>query len=127
MRYQSILPILLGDLLVAILITFAGFASHHTLSTAGSRFFSTLIPLWVSWVLIAFVFGLYTPAFVSTPSQLWRVALAAIVAAPMMGWLRGFWLNQPIQPIFILVMAGVSVLAFTLWRGILSLWMRRKK
>jgi len=108
----------MGDLLVLALVTLLGFATHGELSTAGPRMLSTFIPLCVAWGLVAPWLGLFTPAIAQDARQLWRPALAAVLAAPLAGWLRGFWLNAPILPVFILVIAAIMALSLVLWRGI---------
>ena len=110
--------LLLGDLLVLALVTLLGFATHGELATAGLRLLSTFIPLCAAWGLVAPWLGLFSPSITQDARQLWRPVLAAILAAPLAGWLRGFWLNAPILPVFVLVMAGTMALSLAAWRGI---------
>jgi hypothetical protein len=116
--HQSVLWLLLGDLLTLAAVTLAGFASHHTLGTMGFRFFSTWLPLAVGWILIAPHLGMYDLAQVKQPGHLWRPVWAMLLAAPMAAWLRGVWLQQPILPVFVAVIGCISALSLLTWRGL---------
>jgi hypothetical protein len=48
------------------------------------------------------------------------------LAAPLGSWLRGLWLNSPVQPVFVAVMLAVGGSAFLLWRLLYALVMRQK-
>jgi len=105
-----------GDILVFGLVTLFGFSSHQTVGTAGTRMLTTFIPLLVGWGLIAPFLGVYDPANAADWRQLWRPFWAMVLAGPMVGWLRGVWLDQVILPIFVVVLGGVSALAILAWR-----------
>jgi Protein of unknown function (DUF3054) len=107
---------LIGDLICIVLITIVGFASHRTLETAGSRMWSTFLPLLVSWLLISPFLKLYDIPSLEDPKNFWRPILAMIFVAPTAAWMRGLWLQAPIQPVFILVLFGFSSLIILLWR-----------
>ena len=105
-----------GDVLVFGLVTLFGFSSHQTVGTAGSRMLTTFIPLLLGWGLIAPFLGVYDPAKAADWRQLWRPFWAMVLAGPMVGWLRGVWLDQVILPVFVIVLGGVSALAIFAWR-----------
>lgn len=105
-----------GDILVFGLVTLFGFSSHQTVGTVGARMLTTFIPLLVGWGLIAPFLGVYDPAKAEDWRQLWRPFWAMVLAGPMVGWLRGVWLDQVILPIFVVVLGGVSALAILAWR-----------
>jgi hypothetical protein len=119
-------PVLLavGDLAVMALITVAGFARHGELSGAGLRLFSTFIPLCAAWVLVAPWLGVYEAARAADWRQVWRPLLAAFLAAPMAGLLRGLWLGEAVMPIFVLVIAAFSGLGILAWRMVWALLVR---
>ncbi|HEY2980116.1 MAG TPA: DUF3054 domain-containing protein [Anaerolineales bacterium] len=113
----------LGDLLALAIITLIGFASHGEL--AGSflmRAAALYVPLCISWFLLARWFGLLDPSVCSQPRQLWRVAYSMLWVAPLSGILRGLVLNEPIPPIFVVVLIATSSLALLLWRGLYALF-----
>jgi hypothetical protein len=112
----SILILLAGDGFGFALITLVGFASHDSLSLQSiGRMLTTFLTFFAAWLLILPWFGLQ---HVHPPARtvLWRVPLAALFSAPMGGWLRGLVLNAPIQPVFILVMAGMIASGMCVWR-----------
>jgi len=118
-RQTSPLTLLIGgDLIALTLFTLLGFASHNTLGSAGLRMLTTLVPLAAGWALAAPWLGLYHPEITQQPRQLWRPALACLLAAPLAAWLRGLWLDAPILPIFIAVLTATSALTMTLWRAL---------
>lgn len=108
--------LILGDIITLGLVTVYGFASHNELGTAGWRILTTFVPLLVAWILISPHLGVFEVARVSDPRQLWRPFWAMVMAGPMAAWIRGAWLNTPIQPVFVLIIGGVSALAILAWR-----------
>jgi hypothetical protein len=116
MKMSPVRWMLLGDILVLALVTFFGFASHNELGTAGLRMLSTFIPLVIGWLIIAPYLGVYKPAIIRDPRQLWRPFWAMILSAPMVAWIRGVWLQTPILPIFVVILGGISALALLVWR-----------
>ena len=79
----------LGDILVIAMVTLLGFARHGNLFTSGLRPLTTFVPYCLVWLLIAPFIGAYQPAKATDVRQLWRPALAALVAAPFAAMLRG--------------------------------------
>ncbi len=113
----GIAGLLAGDIVIFALVTIGGFAEHNELGSAGLRLLTTFLPLVAAWLLLAPFSGVYTAERVADPRQLWRPFYAMLLAAPMVGWLRGMWLNQPIVPIFVIVLGGISAGALLAWRG----------
>lgn len=109
--------LVLGDGLSFLLITLVGFASHESLSAALlGRMLATFLPFYAAWLMVIPWLGLLSVAGKPGVDILWRVLLGVLFAAPLGGFLRGLWLNAPIMPVFILVMAGVTTLTMVIWR-----------
>lgn len=108
--------LLIGDTIMLVLVTIAGFATHGEIDRF-TRMLSTFIPLFFAWFLITPFFGLFNDECIRRPGQLWRVLWAMIAVVPLATWLRGFWLNTPVIPIFVLVLVSISALAMLIWRG----------
>lgn len=110
-----------GDVVIYLIVTLIGFGSHAALGwEALSRMLATFLPFTASWFLIAPWLGVFQEQAIRSRTHLLRVLLAAIFAAPAGATLRGLWLNAPILPVFVLVMAAVSALAMLLWRAVLQ-------
>ncbi len=124
-RPPSPLFLILGDLMVILLVTLTGFASHGEIS-AVPRMLTTFLPLCLGWGLAADLIGLYRSEAVAEVRQIWRPAAAAVLGAPLATWLRGAWLNEPIPPTFVLVMVSVTAVLMTVWRGGWMLLHRRR-
>jgi hypothetical protein len=106
-----------GDILALAIITLAGFATHSELGDAGLRMLTTFIPLLVGWALLAPALGLFDPGVFGRSTQLYRPLLAGAFVGPMAAGLRGLWLNQPIIPIFAVVLAVTAAVGITAWRA----------
>lgn len=114
-----------GDIFAIAILTLIGFATHREtdpsfLPRIGAVFF----PLVVAWFLLAPWFGLFQQNTISNPRQLWRPALAILFAAPLAAVLRGFILNVPIIPIFVVVLGATTALGMVVWRGLYYLLKR---
>ncbi len=118
MKSARIVGVMAGDVITLALVTLAGFATHNELGTAGFRLLTTFIPLSAAWFLLAPHLMVYDPRCFNHPAQLWRPFWAMVLAAPLAGWMRGVWLNMPIQPVFVLVLSGISSLALLAWRSV---------
>lgn len=116
-----------GDMVMLALVTVAGFARHGELATGGVRLLTTFIPLVVAWLLSAPFLGAFSLQRAADLRQLWRPFWAMLLAGPMAAWLRGVWLSEPIEPIFVAVLSGVSILALLAWRGLFWVAISRKK
>ncbi|HUF38269.1 MAG TPA: DUF3054 domain-containing protein [Anaerolineales bacterium] len=116
-----------GDVLAIAALTLAGFNTHGTLTTAGSRIWATFLPLVAAWILAGIFTGVYDPANFRTPAQLWRPVMAMVMAAPMFGLLRAWVLgNQTISVIFVIVIGSLGAVVMFAWRGIYALWILRR-
>lgn len=124
---SSQLLLLIGDLIILLLVTLFGFASHGTLGSAGTRMLTTFVPLVIGWLLIAPHLGVFDPVKAVRWQDLWRPFWAAVLAAPFSAWLRGAMLGAPILPIFVVVMGGVTALSLLAWRAIYVLARSRVK
>ena len=126
-RTQSIW--LIGDLLVLLVVTLFGFDSHSAdTEITISRMWSTWVPWSVAWLLLAPHLGVFDEQRMQDGKQLWRPFWAMILASPMGGMLRGFWLGASVLPLFIVIFGGVATLAVTGWRAIYwALFVRQKR
>jgi hypothetical protein len=123
---SSLLLLAAGDLVVMALITVIGFARHGELSGSGLLLFSSFIPLCAGWALVAPWLGAFETARTADLRQLWRPLLAAFLAAPLAGLLRGLWLGEDIPTAFVLVIAAFSGLGVLIWRSIWTLLVHRQ-
>lgn len=117
--------LILGDVLMLGLVTIFGFASHGTLWTASWRMVTTFLPLMISWICLASPARLFNLESAQHGGNLWKPLWGMLFASTMAAVLRGLWLQMPIQPIFVLVLGGVSALAIFLWRSLFWLIMSR--
>lgn len=110
--------LVLGDAGMYLIVTVVGFGTHDSLAWDSLlRMLTTFIPFSFGWFLVAPWMGIFQPETVQKSTHLPRVLLAAFLAAPIGAFLRGLWLNAPILPVFVLVMAAVSMLGMVLWRA----------
>lgn len=116
-----------GDIITLGLVTLIGFASHGTAGTAGSRMFTTFIPLVAAWFLLAPFLRVYEPQVAIDWRQVWRPFWGMVLAAPMAAWMRGVILSAPILPLFVIILGGVSALGILLWRVLFIAIMGRVK
>lgn len=113
---KQLVVIVIGDIISLVIITLIGFGSHGALKSAGLRMMSTFIPLAAAWVIASIGVGTYKPESINNLNQLWRPFLGMVLAGPLAAVFRGFWLNQPILPIFAVVLGGFSSIAIVIWR-----------
>lgn len=107
-----------GDALTIAIVTAAGFATHGLLETASNeRLLATFLPFLFAWCVAAAAVGGFDPTRAEAPRQLWRPAIAALLAAPLGAVLRGAWLGAPVLPLFAGIMAATMTVAMLLWRG----------
>jgi hypothetical protein len=127
MRQPLPWAIVIGDGVMHLLVTLLGFASHDTLQGESlTRILATFVPFFIAWLVVALWLGLFSRSRLMDPHQLWRPPLAAVLAAPFGGFVRGLWLQSGVVPTFILVMAGVTAVGMFIWRGALLLHLRRR-
>jgi hypothetical protein len=113
--------------MVVIAVTLAGFATHNTLGTAGSRILTTFLPLLAAWGLLGFHGRVFDPDQAVSVSRVWRPFMTMILAAPVFGLLRAWMLGvDSISATFLVVMGGISALSMLVWRILFALAWRGK-
>jgi hypothetical protein len=123
MRQSPRTWLLLGDILAVMVVSLIGFLSHYG-ELPGWRFFTTALPALVGWFLIAPWLGVYRPEHSANWRSVWRVGLAALLSAPLAGWLRAVWLGTAVAPVFVLVLGLTNALGLIVWR-LLWPWITR--
>jgi len=119
--------LMLGDIFAMLAITLIGIATHGELKTSFiTRMSALFFPLIIAWFLLSPWLGLFQTEIISNPRQLWRPALAMLLAVPLAAVLRGLILNAPIIPIFVVVLITTSALGMLVWRGIYFLFNRNR-
>jgi hypothetical protein len=118
MKTSSLPALVIGDVLTLALVTVFGFASHNELGAPWARMLATFLPLLAAWLLVAPHLGVFDSDRTVDPRQLWRPFWAMVLAGPMAAWLRGVLLGQPILPVFVIVIGGVSAIALLAWRSL---------
>jgi hypothetical protein len=110
-----------GDLVVYLVATALGFATHRELSLdAAGRMLATWIPFAAGWFVVAPWLGLFRREKIAGLRHLGRVLAAALIAAPIGAWLRSLWLGGGVVGIFVLVMAAVTGGLMLIWRAVLG-------
>lgn len=117
--------LIIGDALLLLAVTWLGFATHSR-SLADGRWLVTYLPLLFSWLLAAFVLGLYRSGTADRYQVIWLILVAAIFAAPLAVMLRALWLQQTVIPVFGLVMMGMTAAGIGIWRLAWAAWTTRK-
>ena len=113
--------LVLGDGLGFLLITLVGFSNHDSLSGAMlGRMLATFLPFFAAWLMVIPWLDLLSVAGMPWTDTLRRVLVGVLFAAPLGGFLRGFVLNTPILPVFVLVMGGVTAVTMLAWRLLAS-------
>ena len=117
-----------GDAVIYALLTVFGFAFHQEIEAAASgRFLATYLPFLGAWFAAAGALGALDPERAVDPRQLWRPVVAVLVATPIAAVLRSAWLGTPPVTVFIVVMAGVSLVGLGVWRTAYLLVRRRRE
>lgn len=106
---------LIGDVVVLVVLTVAGFATHLTLGDLG-RMVVTGVAALVAWAAVAGPIGVYRLDLIDDPRVVWRVAWAWLIAAPLATFLRGAALARDIPPTFVVVMILTNGFALVAWR-----------
>lgn len=130
---MALLPLfllLIDDALAIFLVTYVGLKFHTLDAILMERLPYTFIPFLLAWVSAAVALHLYRPAVAGQWKQLWRVPVAALLAAVPAAALRALWLDIPLVPLFALIMGAVLALALLLTRSLYiatfgRVWIRR--
>ncbi len=114
--------LIVGDVILLVILTLFGFAFHHEL-TNSAHILATFVPLLVAWLWLAPWFGLFNEATFRSPKRIWwRTAWAWTAVAPLGALLRAIWLSSVVLPIFALVVLGLHMAAYVLWRTAYAWW-----
>lgn len=120
------MTLIVGDVLVILILTVAGFASHGETDWAYlSRMAAVFFPMLFCWFWLASMLGLFDMELISMPRTLWRVIFAGVFATPLAAVIRAVLLNEAILPVFVLVLMTVHSLGLLIWRGIYLLRLKR--
>jgi len=118
--------LILGDLLALGIITLIGFTTHGEIGPSYlPRMAASFFPVCAAWFLLAPWFGLFQNDIVQNGRQLWRPVLVIFFAGPLAALLRGFILNSPVIPVFVVVLSITSALGLILWRAVYYLLNRQ--
>jgi len=118
--------IILGDGLFLLGVTLAGEVTHG-ISLLSPRWLTTFIPLLIGWALSAPPLGLYHTLYANRFGVSVRTLWAVLLAVPLAIWLRGFWLQTAVVPLFVLVLTATTGVALATWREIAALVLRSRK
>ncbi|MDT8897934.1 DUF3054 domain-containing protein [Thermanaerothrix sp. 4228-RoL] len=118
--------VILGDGLFLLGVTLVGEVTHG-ISLLSPRWLTTYIPLLIGWALSALPLGLYHTSYASRFGVSVRTLWAVLLAVPLAAWLRGFWLQTPVIPLFVLVLIATTGVTLAIWRAIAALLLRARK
>lgn len=104
-----------GDVVVLIVLTVLGFASHSTLDETW-RLLVTTVGVLAAWAIVGPWFGVFSTEVLTRWHAVWKVALAWAIAAPVAGFFRGLVLDLSVSATFILVTIAVNGAALVVWR-----------
>lgn len=106
-----------ADVTAYLLVSLYGFSAHGLIGRASvERFLATFLPFTAAYLLFAIGLGVWRIRPIGRWIDLWRPALATLLAAPLGALGRGAWLGAAPLPIFIGVMGGVSLVFVLAWR-----------
>ncbi len=106
-----------ADATALFLVSLVGFSSHGLIGRVSvERFLATFLPFTAAYSLFALGLGVWRARPIGRGVDLWRPALAALLAAPLGALGRGLWLGAAPVPIFIGVMGAVSLAFVLTWR-----------
>lgn len=118
--------LLIGDIIVLGLVTGLGIFQHASQSNFSERFGVTWLPWVLIWLVIGISFGLFKDY---NNNPLWvdfaRLSAAMAVTSIIAGYIRSFWLNTQLVPIFVLVFGSLSLISIFSWRWIYYLTKKR--
>lgn len=117
--------VIVGDVVVLVMLTVVGFATHLTLDAFG-RMIITAVAALLAWVAVAPFVGVYTEEVISDPRSVWRVGWAWLLAAPLATFLRGAALDRDIPWVFVLVTIVTNGFALVAWRIGYGWWAARR-
>lgn len=115
--------LLIDDAFSVFIVTFIGLQFHQMDALVMERIPFTFVPFYLAWLAFAAALQLYSPARAQSWPELWRVPLAAALAALPAAFVRSLWLGPPLVPVFVIVMALAITLGLLVSRSIFILAM----
>lgn len=109
--------LLIDDAVAILIVTMLGLRFHQIDAVMWERLPFTFFPFFLTWLLAAAALKLYQPQTAGQWAQLWRVPLAAGIAALPAAALRALWLGTPLVPGFVFVMGGAVALGLLISRS----------
>ena len=109
--------LLIDDAVAILIVTMLGLRFHQIDAVLWERLPFTFFPYFLTWLLAAAALKLYQPQTAGQWTQLWRVPLAAGIAALPAAALRALWLGTPLVPLFALIMGGAIALGLLVSRS----------
>ena len=111
--------LIFGDIITLAIVTWMGFVSHgESDSSYLPRFFAVLIPLLIAWFGFIRWVGLLHEEIVIEPKNLLCIPLAMVFVVPLAAFLRGFALNSPILPVFVIAFYATNTIGMLIWRWV---------
>ena len=115
---------IVGDVVVLVVITILGFATHHTLDAYWRMFVTVLVTL-IAWAVVAPWFDAFSTTTLTRPSSVWKILLATVVATPLAAFFRGWFLGIEVSSTFILTGIAFNGLTMVIWRAALAAYFGR--
>lgn len=111
--------LIFGDIITVAIITLIGFISHGESDISYlPRFLASFLPVVIAWLILSPWIGLLSEEVIRDPKNLLWIPLAMLFVIPLAATLRGFILNAPIQPTFVLAFFATNTIGILIWRAI---------
>ena len=118
----------LGDALALFFATMIGYLAHnYDFPTMLTRMLPAFVPWAAMWLLVGLMIKAFDPIRASDPRRLWRPVVGIVLTAPIAAGLRAAWLQTPVVPVFVGVMAAVTGVAILAWRILYWLVTQRRE
>ena len=117
---------IIGDAVVLVAITAAGFLTHSTLDETWRLAITTLGVL-LAWALVAPWYGAFSTIVLTRPTAVWRVGWAWAIAAPVAGFIRALVLGVAVSATFVLVLVAVNGVVMVAWRATFAAVQQRRR
>lgn len=119
---RSQLALLFGDILLLTALAIIGFINHSDIngfweSLTNGHFWALWVPIVIGWLIVSSLAGVLNLHNATKISQLWRVALVAVIVMPIAVWVRSLFLsNDSIATVFVSVLILLGLATMIIWR-----------